>query len=62
MVCLGVGRPHKAPLVDVEPKRGEASRCRKAKLGLLLMHKVNTISRVDWIPCGGSIGRSLSTI
>jgi hypothetical protein len=32
--CLGVGRPPKMPLVDVEPKRGEDSRWRKAKLGL----------------------------
>jgi hypothetical protein len=21
--CLGIGRPHKTPLVDVEPKRGK---------------------------------------
>jgi hypothetical protein len=26
MVCLGIGRPPKMPLVDVEPKRGEDSR------------------------------------
>jgi hypothetical protein len=61
-VCLGVGRPSKTPLVDVEPKRGEDSRWRKAKLGLLLIHKVKTISRVDWIDCGGSIGRTPSSI
>jgi hypothetical protein len=24
-VCLGIGRPHKTPLFDVEPKRGEDS-------------------------------------
>jgi hypothetical protein len=52
-VCLGVDRPPKAPLVDVEPKRCEDSRWRKPKLGLLLMHKVKTISSVDWIDCGG---------
>jgi hypothetical protein len=52
-VCLGIGRPLKTPLVDVEPKRGEDSRWRKAKLGLLLMHKVKQISRIDWIDCGG---------
>jgi hypothetical protein len=40
MVSLGVGRPPKTSLVDVEPKRDEYSRWRKAKLGLLLMHKV----------------------
>jgi hypothetical protein len=47
-VCLGVGRPPKTYLVEVETKRCEDSRWRKAKLGLLLMHKVKTISRVDW--------------
>jgi hypothetical protein len=52
-VCLSVGRPSKTPLVDVEPKRREHSRWRKDKLGLLLMHKVKTISRVDWIDCVG---------
>jgi hypothetical protein len=26
MVCLGVSRPSKTPLVDVEPKRGKDSR------------------------------------
>jgi hypothetical protein len=46
------------PLVDVEPKRGEDSRWRKAKLGPVLMHKVKTISGIDWIDCGGSIGRN----
>jgi hypothetical protein len=33
-VCLGVGRPPKTPLVDVEPKRGEDLRQREAKLML----------------------------
>jgi hypothetical protein len=33
-MCLGVGRPHKTPLVDVEPKRDEDLREREAKLGL----------------------------
>jgi hypothetical protein len=51
-VCLGVGRPRKTPLVDVEPKRGEDLRQMEAKLELLLMHKVKTISRFDWTVCG----------
>jgi hypothetical protein len=33
-VCLGVSRAPKTSLVDVETKRGENSRWRKAKLGL----------------------------
>jgi hypothetical protein len=34
-VCLGVDRPPKTSLVDVEPKRGEErEREREAKLGL----------------------------
>jgi hypothetical protein len=33
-VCLGVGRPPKTPLVDVELKRGEDLRSKKAKLGI----------------------------
>jgi hypothetical protein len=33
-VCLGVGRPPKTPLVDVELKRAEDFRSKKAKLGL----------------------------
>jgi hypothetical protein len=33
-VCLGIGRPPKTPLVDVEAKRGEDLRLREAKLGL----------------------------
>jgi hypothetical protein len=33
-VCLAIGRPPKTSQVDVEPKRGEHSRWRKAKLGL----------------------------
>jgi hypothetical protein len=60
--CLGVGRPHKTPLVDTEPKRGEDLRYKKAKLGLLLMHKIKIISRIDWIDYGGSIGRNPSSI
>jgi hypothetical protein len=39
-MCLDVGRPLKMSLVDVEPKRCEDSRYRKAKLGLLLIYKV----------------------
>jgi hypothetical protein len=57
-VCLSLDRPSKTPLVDVETKRGEDSRWRKAKLGLLLIHNVKTISRVDWIDCGSSINRT----
>jgi hypothetical protein len=41
-VCLSVGRPSKTPLVDVEPKRGEHSRWRKDKLGLLLIDSLPT--------------------
>jgi hypothetical protein len=52
-VCLGVGRPPKTSLVDVEPKRGEDLRYRGAKLELLLIHKVKTRSRLDLIDCGG---------
>jgi hypothetical protein len=33
-VCLGVSRPPKTSLFDVEPKRGENLRWRKAKLRL----------------------------
>jgi hypothetical protein len=33
-VCLGVGKPPKTPLVDIEPKRGENLRLREAKLRL----------------------------
>jgi hypothetical protein len=62
MVRLGVGRPPKTSLVDVEPKRGKDSRYKKAKLGLLLIHKVKTISRINWIDCGGSIGPTPSSI
>jgi hypothetical protein len=51
MVCLGVTKPSKTPVVDVEAKRGRDSRWKKDKLGLLLMHKVKAISRVDWIDC-----------
>jgi hypothetical protein len=53
-VCLGVGRPPKTPLVDVEPMTGEDSRYTEARATLeqLLMHKGKTISRVDWIDCG----------
>jgi hypothetical protein len=40
-VCLGVGRPPKTPLVDVEPKRGEDSRYMNAKLALLLIRDGN---------------------
>jgi hypothetical protein len=36
-VCLGVGRPPKMPLVDVESKRGEDLWYKKAKLWLLLV-------------------------
>jgi hypothetical protein len=45
-VCLSVDRPPKTPLVNIEPNSVEVSRWRKAKLGLLLMHQVKTISRV----------------
>jgi hypothetical protein len=61
-VYLSVSRPPKIHLVDVEPKRGEDSRYRKAKLELLLIHKVKTRSKIDWIDCGGSIGHNLSSI
>jgi hypothetical protein len=33
-VCLGVSRSPNTPLVNIEPKRGEDSRCKKARLGL----------------------------
>jgi hypothetical protein len=52
-VCLGIDKPPKTPLVDIEPKRGEESKKREAKLELLLMHKVKMRSKVDWIDCGG---------
>jgi hypothetical protein len=52
-VCLAVGRPHKTPLVNVELKRGEDLRYKKAKLELLLMHKIKMISKIDWINCEG---------
>jgi hypothetical protein len=39
-------------LVDVEPKRGEYLRYMEAKLELLLMHKIKTISTIDCIDCG----------
>jgi hypothetical protein len=45
-VCLSVDMPPKMPLVDVEPNSVEVSRWKKAKLGLLLIHQVKTISRV----------------
>jgi hypothetical protein len=61
-VCLGVSRPHKTSLVNVESKRGEDLRQRETKLELLLMHKVKIVSRFDLIDCGGSIGRSPSSI
>jgi hypothetical protein len=51
-VLAYIDRPPKIPLIDVEPKKGEDLRGRRAKLGLLLMHKVKTISIVDWIDCG----------
>jgi hypothetical protein len=38
-VCLGIGKPPKMPLVDVEPKRDGDLRYREAKLELLLMYK-----------------------
>jgi hypothetical protein len=62
MVRLDVDRPHKTTLVDIKPKRDEDSSYRKVKLGLLLIHKVKTISRVDWIDYGSSIGRNPSSI
>jgi hypothetical protein len=61
-VCFGVGRPPKTPLIDIEPKIGEDLRQREAKLELFLIHKVKMISRFDLIDCGGSIGRSTSSI
>jgi hypothetical protein len=46
-VCLSVGRSLKTSLVDIKPKRGGNSKWSKAKLGVLLIHKLKTISRVD---------------
>lgn len=51
-VYLGVDRPPKMPLVDVELKRSEDLTQREAKLELLIMHKVKTLSRFDLIDCG----------
>jgi hypothetical protein len=46
-VCLGISRPPKMHLVDIEPKRDEDLRWREAKLELHLMHKVKMIIRVE---------------
>jgi hypothetical protein len=46
-VSLGVGKPPKTRLIDVEPKINEDSSYRKAKLKVLLIYKIKTISKVD---------------
>jgi hypothetical protein len=61
-VCLRVGTLPKTPLVNIESNVGEDLKQRKAKLRLLLMHKVKTISRIDWIDYEGSIDRGPSSI
>jgi hypothetical protein len=58
-VCLDVIRPPKTSLANIEPKRGKDSRWKKAKLGLLLMHKVKTRSKVYWIDCGVQLAVNL---
>jgi hypothetical protein len=49
---LGVDRSPKTVLVDVEPKRCEDLIRRKDKLGLLQIHKVKMINRINLIDCG----------
>lgn len=39
-MCIGVDRPLKMALVDVQLKISKDSKWRKDKLGLLLIHKV----------------------
>lgn len=51
-VCLGIGRPLKTPLDDIETERSE-TRDKNTKLLLLLRHekKQKNDKYIDWFDC-----------